>query len=118
MDLVLFCVFVAISFVLVGLGFYRSEHAELPLVGFFFLFLLSLLLIGGNVDYLSGTQTIVSYNYTNSTLTSSTETVINSYSPIQISGDYSHWFGFYLAIASAVGMIGTFLGIRRGKHEG
>lgn len=116
MDLILFCVFTALSLILIILGFARPEHTELPLIGFFFLFLLALLIINQDIQYKVGTQTNTTYSYNvDASIDYTTETSLDVYDTFSAGGSYSHSFGYWLAIASAVGFVGVLLGLRKEK---
>lgn len=66
MDLTLFVVLLSLSLILIAIGLFRPEHTELALVGFVFLFLLSLVLIVGDLQYKTGYTERLTYgdNYT------------------------------------------------------
>ena len=121
MDLILFCVLVGLSLILIGLGFYRPEHTELPLIGFFLLFMLSLLIINQDIVYNSGENITTQYNYFECPLPQSqdilinytVETITKNYEPLQMEGTLAHTFGYWLAIASAVGFIAMLLSLKK-----
>lgn len=118
MDLFLFCVFLGLSLILVTLGLIKStEHAELSLIGFFFLFLLSLTIINQNIDYNIGSETNTTYFYTgDGNLSLTQETTILHYDTFTLGSTNSHRFGYWLAIGSAVGFVAVLLGFRRPKY--
>jgi len=105
--------FAILSLVFIGLGFYRTEHSELPLVGFFFLFLLSFPIMGNTLEYESGFNENYIYTQDNSTLLEVNRTIV--YTDLGSQSFNSHYFGYYLAVMSAVGFIGTLVGIGRTK---
>ena len=117
-ELILFSTFILISLVLIALGLYRLEHTELSLVGFVFLFLLSMVVIGDNLTYQTGETTNITntHGVVNGTtvLTFSSEVTTYDY---QIYTDTSgffttHNFGYLLAVLSVIGAIGSFVSIR------
>lgn len=118
MELTLFCVFLALSLILIILGLTRTEHSELSLIGFVFLFLLSFTLIGQDLNYQTGETTNINYTYDNTTLIS--ELRITNYTYTSFDDDTgmfnTHRSGYWLAIAAAVGFIGVLLGIRRTRR--
>jgi hypothetical protein len=123
MDITLFGVFLGLSLILIALGLFRSEHTELSLVGFVFLFLLAMVVLNNQITYVIGTNTTstfdYTYNYAGSNLTlltSSFEENNDIYGPINLGGNLSHTVGYWLAIASVIGFIGVILGLR--KSEG
>ena len=117
-ELILFTTFIFLSCIFIGLGLYRLEHTELSLVGFFFLFLLSMVVIGDNLTYQTGETT----NITNThgvvngsvVLTFSSEiTTYDSATYSDSSGFFTtHNFGYLLAVMSIIGMIGSFVSIK------
>lgn len=101
MDLTLFMFLFAISFCLVVLGLWKSEHSEFSLIGFFFIFLLAMPLINGTLEYKTGSITSTNYNYSNeSVLTNELATNTYSYSTYQ-----NRTIGFWLAIGSFFGFL-------------
>lgn len=74
-----------------------------------------MMLIGGNLTYKTGETTQTNYTYTNTTLDSSIETTTYVYSGYQDSSGFftSHRLGYLLAVLSVIGMIGSFVSIRR-----
>jgi hypothetical protein len=110
MILVLFGFLLALSFILVIIGLIKTEHTELSIIGFFFIFLLSFTLINNNLEYSTGENTTISYSYINNSLkiepwtpnyiiNTSKETKIYNYTNYG-----NHNIGYYLALASALGM--------------
>lgn len=129
MELILFTTFIGIAFILVALGLYRLEHTELSLVGFLLLFLLSMVIITGNLEYKTGETEVYVYgdNYTSyhwdydyssppglseTNLFHKNTTYI--YSPYEDSSGFftTHNFGYLLAVMSIIGMIGSFVSIK------
>lgn len=117
MDLFLFCVFVAISLILIGLGLFRADHTELPLVGFLFLFLLAMTILTGSVQYKIGTETNTTYSYVvNDTINMTQEVSYDVYDDINLDGSLTaKLVGYWLAIMSIVGFIGVLVGLGRTK---
>ena len=101
------------------MGLYRLEHTELSLVGFFFMFLLSMVVIGNNLTYQTGETTTISNSYgvLNDTvvLFNSTESkVFDESIYTDTSGIFTtHRFGYLLAVMSVIGMIGSFVSIKK-----
>lgn len=118
MDLILFTTFIVISFILVALGFYRSEHTELTIIGFTFLFLLSMVVIGDNLTYKTGELTITtnSYGLVNGSYELTGQTLNNSFSYsnyTESSGFFdTHNFGYLLAVMSGIGLAVSFASIK------
>ena len=121
MYLTLFIVFMALSFILIALGLFRPEHSELSLIGFLFLFLLSMVILYGTVQYKVGTNTTFEYscfedcdNQTFSLLKSK-EINIDTYENFTGGeGWASHTVGYWLAIMSFIGFVGVLIGLRGG----
>jgi len=123
MIVVIFIILVALSLFLISLGYLVNENAY-SIIGFFFLFLLSITIVyPGNIAYKTGEQTVYTYgaNFTTSVhwdeLHPSTYPTFNpSEDPIylfhtNITNSYSyfdssssHWFGIWLAVISGVGI--------------
>lgn len=97
MILELYAILMLVSLTLVYLGFY-TETKVLATVGFFFIFLLSIPLINNALQYESG----VTVNEINSSST------VITYQHSTFS-DPTRTYGIYLALASAIGMILTFI---------
>lgn len=118
----LFALFVIIALVMIIIGLSRPSESAQAVIGFFFLFILSFVLINGNITYKVGSQTnstILEYtSYINESITLSNSTsIINQADQYQSYNDSStHNLGYWLAIASAIGMFGVFYSIK--KHKG
>lgn len=110
MLLTLFGMLLAVSLVLITLGLYKPEHTELSLIGFVFLFLLSIhIILGTGLTYQTGQ--IETYSYDNTTLANIT--ITDSYSPITLGGNLDHLFGYYLAVLSVIGFLGVMTSYKR-----
>lgn len=94
MILELFAILLLLSFYIIWIGF-RYDDNGFRIVGFFFIFLLSLVLISNSLSYQTGA--IINTN------NASTTTIINQYTNYTDSS--SHWIGYFLAIISSLGMI-------------
>jgi len=116
-DLTLFILFLIISFVLITLGLHFSVHTELSLIGFLFLFLLSLSFITQDVSYKIGVDTNTTYTYgVNETVLTTTETARDVYDTVTAGALLDHTFGYWLAVISIVGFIGVVLSIKNGGY--
>ena len=139
MELTLFLIFLFLSLVLVALGLFRTEHSELALGGFFFMFLLSLIVVlGGNIQYKTGEI----YDYTclccgehidyerqelvfgafNCTESNSSSLVMtsktNTYTTFNGEGVLGHLVGYWLTIISVLGLVGVFFGFKKSRMGG
>jgi len=119
MDLLLFCVFLALTIILIALGLFRAEHTELSLIGFLFLFLLSFSIIGENIDYKVGTDTNITYHYVEGDaigkINHTSKISRDVYDTATVGSTNSHRFGYWLAVCSIIGFAGVILGMRRQK---
>ena len=134
MLLSLFGVFLALSLVLVALGLFVQEHTELSLIGFTFLFLLSIHIIGSGLTVQSGVKEIYTYGdnvsgvhldslHPNDNFTKTIDKAEDAllfctnktytYSPITLGGNLDHLFGYYLAVLSIVGFLGVMTSYKR-----
>jgi len=111
MDLTLFVIFFSLSLILIILGLFRTEHTELALVGFLFLFLLSFLIINSDIQQKTGeiTNSTVTGNFTQ-------EITTYQYADIDLGGTFSHSFGYWLAVMAIIGFIGCLIGIKHSKE--
>jgi len=123
LDLFLFIIFLALSLILIALGLIVSEHTELALIGFVFLFLLSMLMINSDIQYKVGTETNITntLDATNTSILSSQIITRDSYATFTadttlswLGRTLSHVIGYWLAIASIVGFAGVLMGYRKG----
>lgn len=125
----------SLVFVIIGLAF--PSHSEQALIGFFFLFLLSFVLITDNLEYKVGVGEVYVYgnnfssyhwDYANPPPTNpSTEMVLfhvnktdnyrNYDSGQGIRGLTTHNVGFWMAIGSAFGFMSVFLSLRGGWRK-
>jgi len=139
MYLTVFVVVMALSLIIVALGFYRPEYTALGIAGFFFMFLLSFVFISGNIQYKIGVNETNTYacvcceqgvviggeyirgepepgcTNENATIVVIATDSIDVYETWDSGGVTTHWVGYVLAVMSAIGMIGAFMSV---KHEG
>lgn len=129
MILVLFGFLLALSFLLVIIGLIKTEHTELSLIGFFFIFLLSFTLINNNLEYKIGSTESYTYSclccdenrVSNSSLvcsSNSTNLVVTDTLNSDVYGSYgNHNIGYYLAVASALGMAIVLYSLKRTRWK-
>lgn len=110
MILALYGFLVAIAVTLIVIGLMRPTESAQALVGFFFLFLLSFVIMGGTLQYETGANVTTSYVYTGSDITGTSQNIAYSYN--YFSDSNSRNIGIYLAIASAVGFAGVLFSLR------
>ena len=111
MILELFVIFLVISFVLITIGLIKQEESAQALVGFFFLFLLGLVLINNNLEYKTGEVTTIDNTFSGGNLTNSMENVTYSYTPYNDSN--THNFGYWLSIAAVIGFALVMIGLKK-----
>ena len=111
MILTLFGVIVTIALVLIVIGLSRPTESAQALIGFFLLFLLSLTILNGNLEYDVGATINTTYTYTGSQVTATDQTVTNQYAFFD--DTTSHRVGYYLAVASAIGLIGVMWSLKK-----
>ena len=135
MELWLYLALLVISLFLVALSLYRNDHAELGIVGFTFIFLLSFVMIGGDIQYKVGVNETNHYaclccengavigepirgepsqGCTNENATLSIVSVekVDVYATFTAGGVLSRTVGYWLAVLGVVGLIGVFVSLR------
>lgn len=121
MILPLFILFVALSVVLIVIGLARPTESAQALIGFFFLFLLSFVVLGNNLEYQTGEirNTTFSYLPNSTTVDFTTEAITPVYTPYNDSTGLAntHNFGYYMVIASVIGFIGVLVSLKGGWRE-
>ena len=117
MEITIFSIFLVLSLLVVALGLFRSEHTELALVGFLFLFLLGANFEWGTIEYKTGVNS--TYNYScldpcqsgNSSVFLTYQEDRIDYDSFEGGGPLSHVVGYWLMVASIVGFIGVLVGL-------
>ena len=130
MILSLFIVFLLFTLIIIAIGLFRPDHTEISLIGFLFLFLLSIVILNGEIQYKTG------QNYTYSCLCCNGEETqrtgeasycdgenatlvvtqtIDNYATWESGGTFSHIVGYWLSVASIVGFIGVILSLRHSR---
>lgn len=127
MYLYVYFMFMALSLVLVLLAFYRSEHAEMGIAGFTFLFILSFVFLSGDIQFKTGVnetntykclccdalEGVVECTSENASLVITNVAKVDVYETWNAGGTISHTVGYLLAVISVIGLIGIFLSIKR-----
>lgn len=101
MILTIFLTLLALSLVAVLLGYFTDDEPYLT-VGLLFIFLLSIVVISGNLEYKTGDTKNVTFSYTNTTLTSQTELTVYNYTSWD--DNTSDKVGWGLAVMSSLGI--------------
>lgn len=100
-----------------------TDAPPLQIGGYGFMFILGLVLMLGALQYPTGTNTLSTYNYTESNLTSINETtnkIYTNYSNEIIQGiTLNHTIGFFICVLSILGFISVMdnLGKLRKERE-
>jgi hypothetical protein len=105
--------------VLIALGFIKENHSEQALIGFIFLFLLSIEILSGSVQYVSGNNSTsyATFEIVNDTANMTAIHTIDVDNLVSFNDSLSHRLGYYLAVGSFVGLIGVIISLRRGMKE-
>lgn len=129
MYFIFFVTFLVLTLMIIAIGLFRPEHTELSIIGFLFLFLLSFTIINGNIEYKTGVNETNEYaclccsngmvtpspgicNENNTNLVISKVNKVDIYTTYNPTGLFSHWVGYYLAVASLIGFVGVMIGIK------
>lgn len=131
MELWLYLALLIISLFLVALSLYRNDHSELGIVGFTFIFLLSFVMIGGDIQYKVGQNETISYSCLcceqdgstylcdgsteNFSIVPTSVEKVDVYETFTAGGILSRTVGYWLAVLGVVGLIGVFVSL---KSEG
>lgn len=127
-ELWLYLALLVISLFLVTLSFYRNDHAELGIVGFTFVFMLSFVMIGGDIQYKVGQNETIDYSclcceqdgstylcdgsYGNFSIVPTSIERVDVYDTFTAGGVLSRTVGYWLAVLAVVGMIGVFVSLK------
>lgn len=113
MILTLFGVLVAIALILIGLGLFNPNESAQAIIGFLLLFFLSLIILNNGLEYESGSIINTTYSYNAGEVYKTDQVITNTYD--LYNDDSTHRVGWYLTLASAVGLIGVIFSI--GYHR-
>jgi hypothetical protein len=114
MILPLYVFLCLVALVLIIIGLTRPTESAQALIGFAFLFLLSIIMLNGNVEVSMGATTNTSYSYDSLSRVNFTTQAI-AYDYQDFSDSNSRQMGYYGVITSVVGFIGVLIAIRRTK---
>lgn len=114
MILTLFGFLIAVSLILIVIGLVKSTESAQALVGFLFLFLLSLIIINGNLEYETGANINTTITYDGGGDIVTTEQQVD-YQYANFDDTTSHRIGYYLAIASVIGFAGVLFSLAKPK---
>lgn len=107
MILILFMALLALSVIIMLMGYYTGDEPYFP-VGLFFFFLLGLVILNGNLEYETG----AAITTTNSGSISTT-IVTTQYS--SWSDSNSHYVGYFMTILGLLGFALSLYNIRKGS---
>jgi hypothetical protein len=110
MILSLYLVLIFLSLVFIFVGIIKPDESAMALVGFLFLFLLSFVVLNGQLQYETGAIVTANYTYTGGAITATGQNIVYSYA--YFSDTTSHTMGFYMVVISIVGFVGVLLGLR------
>lgn len=114
MILPLYGFLVLVSLVLIVIGLTKPSESAQALIGFFFLFVLSFVIINGNLEYETGANLTTALNYNaQGDITSTDQSV--SYYYEKFNDTTSTRIGKYLAIGAGVGFAGVLFGVAKTK---
>lgn len=112
MILQIWAILAALAIIMIVLGLTKPSESAQALVGFLFLFLLGFPILNGSLEYQTGETVQTNFTYsTAGNLTSTDAATVYTYSTYQ-----SHWFGYYLILAAAIGFILVLFGIRNTRR--
>lgn len=115
MILLLYAFLVTISLVLIIIGLAKPEESAQAIIGFFFLFLLSFVIMNGNLEYQTGENVTTTFTYNNNLTNSSHEVSVYNYD--NFNDPTSRMMGYYLAIASAIGFACVLYSLKGSREE-
>jgi hypothetical protein len=111
MILELYIPLIALSVILILIGIIWASHTEFAIVGFVFLIYLSTTMMGGAIEYRTGSNLSADVFYTGASITEVNQTA--SYQYIPWDDTDSHQFGKYLLFGSMLGCAVMFFLIGR-----
>ena len=115
MIIELFGFLLLISIALIIIGLFKQEESAYSLIGFFFLFLLGMIILNGNLQVDKGANVTSTYGYDASgNIASNNQTI--SYSYFYWQDSTSHQVGYWLVIVASLGFFGVLFTIDRVKN--
>jgi hypothetical protein len=114
MILWLFLGMVAIALVLIIIGMLKPTESAQALIGFTLLFILAMVVLTGNLSYPVGNTSNITVTELGGNITKISQNDVTHYQTY--SESTTHNIGLYLAIGSAVGVIGVIVSLRRNRN--
>ena len=114
MILTLYGFLVAVSLILIIVGLVKPTESAQALIGFFFLFLLSIVIISGDLEYETGSNITTTLTYDGGGNIASTYQDID-YRYANFDDTTSRRIGIYLGIASGIGFAGVLFSLKKPK---
>lgn len=124
LELWLYLALLLISIILVALSLRHTEHSELGIVGFTFIFVLSFVMIQGDIQYKVGQNETITYSCLcceqggtyecddNSSMVATLKERVDVYENFTAGGPLSRSVGYWLAVMAVIGFIGVFVGLK------
>lgn len=110
MILALWVSILALAALLLVLGYFTGDP-HYAFVGLFFIFLLGMYVLVGNLQYETGMNINTSYSYSNGSVSVAGTQITYDYTSYNDS--YTRWFGLILAVASGFGMALSFFKLKK-----
>jgi len=102
----LWALMVIVSLVLVTIGLVKPDQTAQAIIGFFFLFLLAMPLLTGNIEIETGTNVTSYFSYDeNGSIAGATQNL--DYSYVIWNDSVSHNIGFWMAVGASIGLFGV-----------
>lgn len=112
----LYAFLIGICITLILVGIFRPKESGFALIGFGLFFILSLIILNGNLEVETGANVTSGYNYDgDGNIISSDQTIDYSYD--NWDNSTSHQVGFWMCIFSAFGFIGMLFAIKGGFNK-
>lgn len=114
MILELWVTLLVVSIVVGVLGYFTGDEPYLT-VGLFFLFILAIIMLTGNIEYETGTVTATNYSYSGGVVDATNTSITYVYTAW--SDTTSHRIGWGLAVISFIGLILNLRNMRNRRLE-
>jgi len=103
-----------ICLVLIVIGLFKPDESAYAIIGFLFLFILSIIMLNGQVEIETGANTSSSFSYdATGTLIGHNQNIVYSYQ--EWNDTTSHRIGYWLVVISVLGFVGVLFTIDKVK---